>query len=44
MKIAYLVWSDEDDQFPKLVPEHSRELDYCYRRVRIVYAELEEQP
>lgn len=42
MKIGWLVWMDDDDQFPLLVPEGHSKLDYCHRKMRIVYMEAEE--
>lgn len=40
MKIAYLVWEWEDSQYPILVDENDDKLSYCYRKQRIVYAEV----
>lgn len=37
MKIAWIVWGDEDDIHPVLMWV---EPDYCYRKVQIVYAEV----
>lgn len=43
MKVAWLVWRDADDPYPILVPEADSELDYAYRKVRIVYTEVKEE-
>lgn len=40
MKIGWLVWEDEADEFPIMVPDGHDMLNYCYRKVRIVYAEV----
>lgn len=40
MKIGWLVWTDADDEFPMLVSDSYRNLDSCYRKVRVVYAEI----
>jgi hypothetical protein len=40
MKIGWLVWEDESDDFPILVPEGHVKLDFAYRKVRIVYTEV----
>jgi hypothetical protein len=43
MKVAWLVWEYEDDDYPKLVPEDSDILRWCHRKVRIGYFEVQEQ-
>lgn len=41
MKIAWLVWEYEDDDYPILVPEDSvGQYDYACRKVRITYIEI----
>lgn len=40
MKIGWLVWRYEDDEHPTLVPDDHSDLDYCHRKVRVVYAEV----
>jgi hypothetical protein len=42
MKIGWLVWDYEDDEFPKL---KDCKPDWCFRAIQIVYAEvIEGQP
>lgn len=40
MKIGWLVWEYEDDEFPTLVPDGDGRLGYCHKKVQIVYAEV----
>jgi hypothetical protein len=37
MKLGWLVWRLESDEFPVLMPN---EPDWCHRSVQIVYAEV----
>jgi hypothetical protein len=39
MKIGYLVWTYEEDEFPTL---RSYPPSWCHRYMQIVYAEIEE--
>lgn len=39
MKIAWLVWEQEGDVFPILVPDGHAKLNQCHCKLRIVYAE-----
>lgn len=40
MKIAWLVWEWDTSTDPILVDENDSRLSYCYRKQRIVYAEV----
>jgi hypothetical protein len=42
MKIGWLVWEDEGDKFPILVPDGHEKLGWAYRKVQIAYAEIVE--
>jgi hypothetical protein len=42
MKVGWLVWRYEEDEYPILVPEDDRATDFCWKKVRIVYAEITE--
>lgn len=41
MKLAWLVWMYEDDEPIVIFGDGDNRLDYCARKVRIVYSEVD---